>query len=509
MKSLQATGPLAQLTRQPWLRLLVLGLVLGFAFQGSRGLWRTDEGRYTDGALQMLASGNYLIPAYSANRVNLSKPPVTYWIIAGAVKLLGRNTWAVRAPYAAAFVLTILLVYAIGIDLVPGKPWLPALIYACAFVPFASANAVSTDVFLTLFEALAALGFVRLSFGNHQSSRRLDAVLLWLGLGLAFLTKGPPGLILLLAIVPFIIPRGGWRGLGPVFQPLGIAVFFVVGLLWYAIVVVHDPWALHYFLYREIYQRIFTGAQRRHPGPFGWAVAYVPTLVIGSLPWWPLLFRNARHRFAIDGRRQWLPHHPVELFLLLWFGLPLLVFCLAQSRLPLYVLPLFLPLSLLLALALGDDIDLRLVRQRVLFGAWVVALLALKGGIAYFVHTPRDERAMARELTALTRSRAFGALVFVEATRKAYAVEEHTPWGLTLYLDKPVYGIAWGGPESPTQLCRAVRGHRTSLLLLDAATAPSARPVIVHQCGVRAIVPMGTWRGRVLDRVSLKRASHS
>lgn len=499
MKASHSAG--TAIAQRPWLALLILGLLLGFAFQGSRGLWRTDEGRYTDGALQMLASGNYLTPAYSPDRVNLSKPPMTYWVIAGAIKVFGRNTWAVRLPYAAAFVATILLLYLMGGYLIPDRPWLPGLIYACAFVPFAATNAVNTDVFLTLFEALAALGFIRLSFGWQRSPHRLDLVLMWTGLGLAFLTKGPPGLVLLLAVIPFVVVRDGWRGLGRIFQPLGIAVFLIVGFAWYGIVVLRDPLALHYFLYREIYQRIFTPALLRNPGWFGWAKVYLPTLIIGTLPWWPLLFRNARHRFAIHDRKHWLQRHPVELFLLLWFGLPLTVFCLAQSRLPLYVLPLFLPLSLLLALALRNDIDLGRTRQRVLIGMWIIALLVLKGGVAYLVHTQRDERRAAQQLARLVPTDNYAAIVFVEATAQAYAVQEHTSWGLMLYLDKPVYGIAWGASKDTAQLCRAVRSHPTSLLLLDRATVPTAGQAIASNCHVRTIVDEGTWRGRTLEWV--------
>lgn len=499
MKGIRAS--IVRITQRPWVRLLVLGLLLGFAFQGTRGLWSPDEGRYADGALQMLDSGNYLMPAYSPDRTNLSKPPVTYWIIAGSVKAFGRNTWAVRAPYAVAFALTLLLLCAMGRRLLPGKPWLPGLIYGCAAFPFLAANIVSTDVFLTLFEAVAALGFVRLSFGDRQSRHRFDSVLMWFGLGLAFLTKGPPALILLLAVIPFIIVRDGWRGLGRVFQPIGLIVFLVVGMLWYAIVVLYDPWALHYFLHSEIYERLFTGAQRRHPGPFGWMVVYLPTLVIGSLPWWPALFRNLPRRGSVQTLKSWLQQHPVESFLFLWLLIPLVVFCLAQSRLPLYLLPLFLPVSLLLAFKLRNDVDWGKPRLRILICVWVLVLLTLKGGVAYFVHPVADNRLAAQQLHAMVRPNAYDAVVFVENTEQAYAVEENTPWGLKLYLDKPVYGIAWAAPEGVARLCRAAHGHRASLLLLDAAMAPAAFQVIANRCHVRSIVHVGSWRHYALELI--------
>lgn len=475
----------------------MLGLLLGFAFQGTRGLWSTDEGRYVDGALQMLESGNYLVPAYSPDRINLSKPPVTYWVIAGAVATMGYNTWAVRAPYALAFVLTLLALYAMGLRLLPERPWLPGLIYGCAVLPVLSANVVNTDVLLTLCEALAALGFVRWAFGTKRGRRR-DAVLMWLGLGLAFLTKGPPGLILLLAAIPFVLLRDGWRALGRLFHPYGLAVFLVVGLAWYAAVILHDPHALHYFLYREVYERIFTAALRRNPGPWGWAKVYGPTLVIGMLPWWPVAFHGLRRGVPVRSLWPWLRQHPAEWFLLLWLLLPLLVFCIAQSRLPLYLLPLFLPLSLLLAAGGRSAIDLRKPAQRNLLIAWVILLLIAKGEVACFVHPVSDHRLAARQLASVTRADSYAALVFVENVDTNYKVEERTPWGLRLYLRKPVYGLAWHGPMHTARLCRAAHANPSALLLLADPAANEALRTIDAHCPVRAMTHLGTWRQREL-----------
>lgn len=488
---------LVSAARSPWVRLLMLGLLLGFAFQGTRGLWSTDEGRYVDGALQMLASGNYLIPAYSPDRINLSKPPLTYWVIAGAVASMGYNTWAVRTPYALAFVLTLLALYAMGLRLLPGRPWLPGLIYGCAALPMLSANVINTDVLLTLCEALAALGFVRWAFGMKRG-RRCDSVLMWLGLGLAFLTKGPPGLILLLAAIPFVLLRDGWRALGRLFHPYGLAVFLVVGFGWYAAVIVHDPRALHDFLYKEVYERIFTAALQRNPGAWGWLKVYWPVFVIGLLPWWPVALWYLRRGVPMRNPRPWLRQHPADWFLLLWLLVPLLVFCLAQSRLPLYLLPLFLPLSLLLASAGRNVIDLHKPVQRNLLVAWVALLLIAKGAVACFVHPVSDHRLGARQLASVTRTDTYAALVFVENVNTNYEVEERTPWGLRLYLRKPVYGLAWYGPRHAARLCHAAHADSSALLLLAAPVANEALHAIDAQCPVRAMTRLGIWQQRQL-----------
>ena len=46
----------------PGWRVVLAVLVLAFAFLGSRGLWDPDEGRYTNVALIMLDSGDWVTP---------------------------------------------------------------------------------------------------------------------------------------------------------------------------------------------------------------------------------------------------------------------------------------------------------------------------------------------------------------------------------------------------------------------------------------------------------------
>ncbi len=471
-------------------------LALGFSFQGTRSLWNTDEGRYTGNALQMIASGQYLMPAYSSERINASKPPLTYWVIAGAVRSLGRSTWAVRAPYALAFVLTALLLCAMGRYWLPDKPWLPGLIYGCSLGPFIAANVVSTDDFLALFEALAMFGFIAATFGPSRRKAAGYIALMWAGFGLAFLTKGPPGLIPLLGIVPFVLKRHGLRGLRGLFSWAGVGLFFLTGLLWYLVVIIRDPGLIHYYLHSEIYNRLFTSIQNRNPQWYGWFTAYAPTLALGTLPWWPALVRGMGTVASKARLRRWWKEPAAPLLLLSWFLLPLAVFCLAQSRLPAYVLPLFLPLSLMLALQLHHRIDLTSSRQRILLGAWIVAMLLLKAGVSYDLQPISDTRVQAQSLTSLSQGRAYAAMVFVQNTSSPVKIEEHTPWGLRLYMNKPIYGLAWKRPDTPATLCRLLRQHGPLLILLDPGIKSGALATALASCPGHTRTSLGSLRHR-------------
>lgn len=380
--------------------LLLLGLcVFAFAFQGSRGIWERDEGRYTNVAVQMLRYDDWLRPQLHPDRPHFTKPPLTYWAVAAGVQLLGYNEWAARAPIAVAFVLTTLLVYGIGRKLVPGQAWLPALVYATSPLPYAAANIITTDTFLALWEALAVFGFVHLWWREPARPGRGWAVVMWTGLGMAFLTKGPPGLIPLLPILVFACGTRRWAGLRPLVSLPGLLSFAVCGFGWYIVLVKEQPSLLHYLLADEVVGRL-AGMHNRNTQWYQGFKVYVPMLLLGALPWAALTARRMpqgiRFLCRVHCRATWLESGE-DSFLALWLLLPLAVFFLVPSRLPLYILPVFVPLALLLARQLGG-IRWHLSSRIALVAGWVVLLIAGKGMASRVPLPHRDARAMARAI---------------------------------------------------------------------------------------------------------------
>lgn len=480
-----------------FLWVLLLGLLLGLTFQGSRGLWSPDEGRYVGVALQMMDSGNYLAPAYSPAALNFSKPPLTYWAIAASLHVFGRNTWAARLPYAVAYLLTLSLLFAMGKRVSPSKPWLPALIYATCLFTFFSSNIISTDVLLTLTEGVAIAGFIVATWPAASIEQRYGIYVMWLGFGLAFLTKGPPGLLPLLSVAVFTAICGDRHAVICLLRPAGVAIFLVVGFTWYAVVILRYHGLLHYFLHQEVYGRIFTSMHKRHAGAFGWAVAFLPVLVLGTAPWWRGLSRAFRDLATPSHWALWRKERSIQLFLGLWFALPFLIFCLSQSRLPLYLLPLFLPLALLTASRIEHTFDIGRPRTVGLLAVWIVLLLATKGMAAHGYGATVDNRRAAREIAASMGSSDYHALIFLEEATDTYAVEEQTPWGLRFYLDRPVYGVWWHSPDAGTQICAAIRTQGKSLLLLDRDIPSANAQALLNTCSATA-KPVGVWRNNVL-----------
>src|SRR6185436_17165870 len=127
---------------------------------------------------------------------------------------------------------------------------------------FVGVHLVTTDPLLMLGETLAVWGFV-VAWWDEPSPRWAIPVM-WLGFALAFLTKGPPGLLPLLPIVVFALWSRGARGLLRLLSPTGFVLFALVALPWFLLQLRARPDLLCYLLGSEVQGRL-AGAQVRIP----------------------------------------------------------------------------------------------------------------------------------------------------------------------------------------------------------------------------------------------------
>jgi 4-amino-4-deoxy-L-arabinose transferase-like glycosyltransferase len=159
---------LTKLLNHRFLFLFILASILAFSFQGSRGLYDSTETRYAECAREMIETGNFLEPQL-AYKPHWTKPPMIYWVIAGGMKVFGKNEWGARMPNAICFVILVLLTMGIAETISHSEKvgLLSGLIMATSPLALGGSFNLSSDLLLTVFETLAVFGFVKAIFSPN------------------------------------------------------------------------------------------------------------------------------------------------------------------------------------------------------------------------------------------------------------------------------------------------------------------------------------------------------
>jgi 4-amino-4-deoxy-L-arabinose transferase-like glycosyltransferase len=484
--------------RHPTVWVALFAIVTTFAFLGMRGIWDPDEGRYTNVALNMIDSGDWLIPRRSYEVEHWTKPPLTYWAIAASVSAFGTTAFAARLPSALAHLLCVLLVGRMARRLSPGAGPRASLVYAAMLFPFGAAQLITTDYVLAAMETLALWGFVEARFGAARP--RAWLVVMWAGFALAFLTKGPPGLLPLLPIVLFeLLTRD--RARPTIFQPLGLLVFLAIAAPWYIAVTRKTPGLLGYFLGSEVVGRIATDEFRRHGEWYGWFAMYAPTLLIGTLPWTRTLWRWVRGLPAHV--RGWRADRALRLsqspwlLVALWLLVPLAVFCISRSRLPLYILPLWAPIALAITLQ-GVRDGRALPRWPAMLG-WAAVMFALEIAAAHYP-THKDAREWARAIRART-SGPIEEVLFVEDMAR-YGVHLHS--GAHVQVEKlslhPVGNDARFNPEYDESMVGELAEHEDAQLWVVKQENWATVVTLARSQGYEPVAQGTPYQGRIFFR---------
>lgn len=308
---------------------------------GVRGLNEPDEGRYASVATTMLRTGDWVIPHFEGHP-HLTKPPLIYWLTALSFRAGGYNEWSARLVPALAALGTLLLTWELGTRWMgPRHGFYAALLLLSSPLFFVVARLCDPNMLLTFWITLGLWSALRW----REEGRPHQRILYYLAHGLAFLTKGPVGCVL--------IGAGQWafRGHKPSEHPRrlwwwpGLLISAILGLSWYVLMILQQPDRLDYFLRYELLDRIFTNAHKR--GEPVWFFLWVMPLAF--LPWLPLLVRAGARGWA--ALRTSFPDGPLiryALFILVFFSI-------SRSKLPTYILPALPALALLAAAQLKGD----------------------------------------------------------------------------------------------------------------------------------------------------------
>ncbi len=303
------------------------------------GLLGPDEPRYASIGREMSLTGDWVTPRLWGEPW-FEKPALQYWMTGLAFRMGLGDDLAPRLPIALmslAFLIFFqrLLAWQFG----DRESWFATAILATATGWLAFSQLSVPD--LPLAATFGASVICCLPWIDDRGSPRL---LLAAGvlLGAAVLAKGLVPLVLIAPIAWY-----GRRRLGDLLTLGGFAL--VTAAPWYVMCTLENgmPFIEEFFV-RHHFSRFVTSSLQ-HVQPIWF---YVPVLLVGLLPWSPLILLLFRRDLYRDRRLQFLA-------VLVAFGM--VFFSASSNKLPGYLLPLFPPLAVLLGVALARTTRARAV----------------------------------------------------------------------------------------------------------------------------------------------------
>ena len=340
---------------------LPLGLMLlfGAGLVIFWGFWEMplngiNEGRRALTALEMVRNGNWLIPTMNGH-VYIDKPPMLYWLMVLSAKIFNSTAeWAFRLPSVVAALATCALLFrSLNRYINRDTAILTILILGTSFSFTEHAHQAEIEMLLTLFCVAANLFFL----DYHISGRKNLLYISYLCLGLAILTKGP---VALLFFWPPLLIFGALQRSRRVFKGLffwpGWLLMLAVGSSWYIAIWFSSAGPLlRQVIEIDIVDKSLGGLSDSKP-----FYTYLVNLLGIFAPWTLLLFFRAKKSRALFNK-------PVAVYFALQMIVPLIIMSLIASKHNKYILPLFPPLAVCLALYLRD------------FYAWLTVTYEEKG----------------------------------------------------------------------------------------------------------------------------------
>ena len=319
--------------------LTVIGLLFFLPFLGSVHLFDWDEINFAESSREMLVSKNFFQVQINYEPF-MEKPPLFFWLQSFSMFVFGVTEFAARFPNAIFGVLTMLALFKIGRVLRSEKfGFIWALIYFGSFLPNLYYKSGIIDPVFNYFIFTSIYYLIRLINSGKGKEQNKFASLSGLFVGLAIITKGPVGLLLLLLVfaVYWVINR--FKRVASVKSVLiFIVTVFTVSFLWFGYELVQNgPWFIVEFVKYQI--DLFTTPVAGHSQPFYYHFVVV---LIGCFP----LSIIAIPRFFNKKEQDTFEF---EKWMKILFWVVMILFSISTTKIVHYSSMAYLPLSFLAA----------------------------------------------------------------------------------------------------------------------------------------------------------------
>lgn len=304
---------------------------------------RSEEGHRVLPAVEMLESGDYIVP-HIGGQPYLAKPPLVNWKIAAAFSLTGiRNEWTARLPSALHVLVAAIVLVTAGRVLLGNGALVASIVWLTNLGMIEKGRMIEIDA---IYVSLFAIGFVAwLVLWQQHHARWLTWTIPWVFLGFGLLAKGPAHLIFFYALVLAILWRT--KTLRELLQRphaigvlLMIAIFAVWAVPYFRAIsapTISQTWKYELALRVTGGENAATDWPMNFPRGFGY---FLPWLLV--LPFIRIASIAPEDRSLATG-------------LAIGAAIPFAVVLLLPGTIPRYILPTLAPVCLLIGLAVRDN----------------------------------------------------------------------------------------------------------------------------------------------------------
>ena len=390
-------------TQLLWVFLILLGLIRLTSLT-MYPLMDTTEARYGEIARIMAETNNWITPHIDYEVPFWGKPPLYAWASASSVYIFGNSEFNLRLPHFLTAILVLILIWQFitYLKLSRLKATYTIAIIASTSGFLIAAGIIMTDMLLCLSMVMVMIGFWR---GWH--GERFYNHLMYAGLGIGMLAKGPIIIVLAgLAIYPWLLVEYGFKRMWfQIWQRMniisGLILLLLISAPWYILAERATPGFLNYFLVGEHFQRFIdsgwtgdlygSGHAKSRGTIWGYWFLY-------SLPWSPLIIWGIIKSFSsVKNHNE--SYKGLNLFLLSWMCSPMLLFTFAGNILPAYVLPGLPAIGLLIMTNYGFQ---TIKNNHLLF--LFSPLLLVAAMTCIYVYSIDDQKSDKHLLSAITDS---------------------------------------------------------------------------------------------------------
>jgi len=337
------------------LLIIIFGIIFFIPFLGGVHLFDWDEINFAEIAREMIVTGDYLQVQINYQPF-WEKPPVFFWLQVISMKFFGINEFAARLPNAIVGIITLLLIYRIGEKLFNqrfGLIW--AMAYFGSILPHLYFRSGIIDPVFNLFIFLGLYFLILFKWKKDElkdilliKSKYFYLIMGGIFIGLAILTKGPVGyLLLLLTVIVYWV----WKRFKLFISIPHFILYSLIGLavilLWFgAEIIEHGTWFIEEFITYQI--RLMQTEDAGHGGFPGY---HFVVMLFGCFPASIFAIRGF-YKIKLNKETQ----SDFRKWMVILFWVVLILFSIVQSKIVHYSSMAYLPLSFLAAIVIDKII---------------------------------------------------------------------------------------------------------------------------------------------------------